>query len=781
MMIVGMMAGAFKHPFKRPMSLAAAAAAMLMGGATHAATWTCSGTSSRLWSDPQCWLNNVVPVAGAGVLVPGNNSAETNIQINADVGPLGVLHIASGGGNMALTITQSSGALSVTGPMFVGVNGPATYLQRGGTVSTDTVGVGLHAGTVGSYVLNGQLNTHAVLVGSNGQGYMRNENGVLSATGYMVVGADAASTSRYDAIGNQTTSVAGDLSIGSQNMKPVGGGGKFVQSGGATVIQGVTRLGTVMDAALLGTGAPPTGLLDIQGGSFTTSILHVGHSGVGATGTFHMSNGSFSGGITLGYGVGTTGTALIEGGTVTTSGMSVGTQGTGSVEQRAGNLQGNVVLAHESTGRGTYTMKGGSISGNYLDVGVQGVGNFVQSGGSISASLGGWINEASSFALSGTGSLSMSLQNKGRFTQSGGTFSGSLANLGSADFSGGVFSGTLNNSGTATFHGGTFGGKLVNMATGSVVGQGAITNLVANSGSITAAANGTLTLTGPMVANDGSLTAKAGATLLFGQGLETNRGMIVLEGGAFQNNGMPLTNGQSGQIHIMSGGQLNSERLSNAGHILMGDGMAHIGGTLVNAPGGSVEVAGQAVFDGDVLNDGSFQVRSGGTALFSARYEAGGRLFGDGQARFSGGFYGAHGPSIMTVELEASFLQGAWIDLKVGDTASGSCTTCSDKLVFTHGVTLNGTQLRLDAWGEHTPHAGDVFDLFDWSGPLVGSFSDIVMPTLAIGLAWDTSKLYTTGEISVRAVPEPSTWTLMGAGLVAVGATRRRSAQRLPA
>ncbi|WP_233561199.1 hypothetical protein [Sorangium cellulosum] len=62
--------------------------------------------------------------------------------------------------------------------------------------------------------------------------------------------------------------------------------------------------------------------------------------------------------------------------------------------------------------------------------------------------------------------------------------------------------------------------------------------------------------------------------------------------------------------------------------------------------------------------------------------------------------------------------------------------------------------LEVVAAGDAEPfQAGDTVALLGWAGELTGTFAaiDIALP-LAPGLAWDTSALYTTGEIT--AVPE---------------------------
>ena len=62
---------------------------------------------------------------------------------------------------------------------------------------------------------------------------------------------------------------------------------------------------------------------------------------------------------------------------------------------------------------------------------------------------------------------------------------------------------------------------------------------------------------------------------------------------------------------------------------------------------------------------------------------------------------------------------------------------------------------------------GRTFDVFDWTG---------VNPTgqfqFASPYAWDLTNLYTTGEVTLTAIPEPAGVVLMCVGLVALAMVR---------
>ena len=83
-------------------------------------------------------------------------------------------------------------------------------------------------------------------------------------------------------------------------------------------------------------------------------------------------------------------------------------------------------------------------------------------------------------------------------------------------------------------------------------------------------------------------------------------------------------------------------------------------------------------------------------------------------------------------------------------------------------ITLGGNlELDLVAGGNPASLVGDSFQVFDWTGVNPsGQFANITND-LPAGYAWDTSQLYTTGNVTL--VPEPSTLTLLGSALLGLG------------
>ena len=68
-------------------------------------------------------------------------------------------------------------------------------------------------------------------------------------------------------------------------------------------------------------------------------------------------------------------------------------------------------------------------------------------------------------------------------------------------------------------------------------------------------------------------------------------------------------------------------------------------------------------------------------------------------------------------------------------------------------------------------HDGQTFDLFNFGTP-ANQFNLLFLPDPGPGLEWDTSRLYTRGEITV--IPEPSAGWLAFAAILLAGINRRR-------
>jgi len=134
-------------------------------------------------------------------------------------------------------------------------------------------------------------------------------------------------------------------------------------------------------------------------------------------------------------------------------------------------------------------------------------------------------------------------------------------------------------------------------------------------------------------------------------------------------------------------------------------------------------------------------------------------------------------PGCVTDQGNVTFEGSAWLEIELGGT-----TVCTgyDQYTVNLSLTLNSPTLKVLLIDGFVPAAGQRFDILNW-GTLTGTFGKLELPALPVDLAWDTSKLYTTGELAVVTtgdVPLPA-WALavLGGGLL-WPALRRRSATR---
>jgi PEP-CTERM motif len=243
-----------------------------------------------------------------------------------------------------------------------------------------------------------------------------------------------------------------------------------------------------------------------------------------------------------------------------------------------------------------------------------------------------------------------------------------------------------------------------------------------------------------------------------------------------------LKNGGDGQMNLLHADLLAQAGLVNGGRLNIA-GLTTVTGAVNNGVGARIAVSGSAadaIFWDTVHNDGEVGVTTGSAASFFGRVTGAGSYTGGGAKNFAGGFAPGNSPALVTLQGTVVFDAGTVV-MELGGTTAGSG---HDKLVFTDGsVTIDGAavDLQLLWWAGHTGSAGETYDLFDWNGSfstLAGNFGTIALPALADGLAWDTSRLYTTGEIGISAVPEPGTWLLMVLGLAGLGWRARRDMVR---
>jgi hypothetical protein len=286
------------------------------------------------------------------------------------------------------------------------------------------------------------------------------------------------------------------------------------------------------------------------------------------------------------------------------------------------------------------------------------------------------------------------------------------------------------NGSNATFSGGTIFNE------GTILGQGRVSNSVDNDGTVRAS-GGTLTLTGFNFTNHptGRIEALNDSTVFVTQGLNNNEGTITLQGGSFDNANHSITNSGS----ITGYGTFRSGELYNIGHIGVGYGDLEVIGT--------------------VINDGTCDIQGGSTAVFFNDVSGEGSFGGTGTAMFLGALSPGSSPGVMSFETNVILGSGSTLIMELAGLVAGDEY---DVLDVAGNFVLDGI-LDIELINHFVPQSGNIFDILNFDpAKLFGAFDTINLPTLPAGLAWDTSSLYTIGEIDV--IPEPTTIAILSLG-----------------
>lgn len=231
-----------------------------------------------------------------------------------------------------------------------------------------------------------------------------------------------------------------------------------------------------------------------------------------------------------------------------------------------------------------------------------------------------------------------------------------------------------------------------------------------------------------------------------------------------------------GQLQLQSADADFAGGLENHGQIQIGFGTNSVSGAVTNAKDGHIVLSGNgetAFWDAVTLESGSeLRIARDASSVFFGQVivRDGAMLSGTGTSYYEGGLSLGDSPALVSNSGNASFGTENLYLAEIGGLEAGQQF---DQLQVAGNLNLGGV-LQLLWWDNFSAKAGDVFDLFDW-GSRSGNFTriDTRFASLADGLRWDFSKLYTTGEIGVAAVPLPGTFWLFGSALIAVIGRRK--------
>ena len=369
-------------------------------------------------------------------------------------------------------------------------------------------------------------------------------------------------------------------------------------------------------------------------------------------------------------------------------------------------------------------------------------------------------------------------------------------------------SGTVGTSAGSTGNFTTVITGLTNATTTLLVGQ-PVTGAGIPAGSFIASIdnNSQVTIRSTVAATPGSTSATFGAVTgaLTNSTLDYRGGALSFGvttaattlGGIKGTQNLNLTNAGNNPVALTVGGNNQSTLYSGA---ISGSG------SLIKTGTGSLELTAVSTHTGGItVNNGALLVNNtsgAGTGLGTVSVLTGATLGGTGSigsasstasitinsggTLFIGTSHGGTGGSAADLDLATSGLGTLTLSGTVqfdlfSRSAGINSIENNDLLRLTSAtaVSLSGTLEVLNSTGSDTTAwaAGDSWRLFDWSAvsaetQFSGNFSNLILPALNAGLAWDTSALFTTGFITIT--PEPGRALLLAIGGFSLLLRRRR-------
>ncbi|MEI8375032.1 MAG: TIGR03790 family protein [Planctomycetota bacterium] len=737
-----------------------------------------TGTTSAVSANQNATINAGVVLGGANVLTTASGKTLT---VGGAISGTGGLTLAGSG------TTILSGNNSYTG----------TTTLSGGTLSTASIGYGSNAGNLGAasnaagnLVFNGGVLRYTAAGEITDRGFTINAGQVATlnisnpAANLTFTGSSVATTGGLAITGpgqltlagtygftGATTVSGGTLSIGN------GGSGASIATSGVALSNNANLTFNHSDPIIFSKAITGTGSLTKTGGgtlSLTTSQNYTGATTING-GVLKLQGGpllTVTNGLSLWLDAGGFQTAGLLGTWPDQSG-----NGRNLTQSNAAN-QPSVVL-NAINGLPVVQFNGNGVLGNATNFG----NNYTIF--SVSNMLG--TNKQRLITANNNWLLGYWGGNKDAMYAEGWVNSGSLA-----DTAVHVYGATGNNGGPTSFYD---GGTLLASNNGGITGPNGLSLGAFNN---TPSVEGSAGNIAEIVVYDHTLSdADRAAVVSY-----LNFKWLGSGGGGSAANllptGSPVVIGAAAALDLNGVNQAIGGLTGPAGAVVGNSGKT--AATLTFDPGSAITTFGGTIRDG-MLSGGTGQValnvRSGTLTLTGSSTYSGsttinaGKLVVDGLLASlvtvnSGGSLGGTGslasitvnasghlgpgnsPGILHLSGNLILLAGAVMDFELDSPGNGY-----DQLDISGQATLNGT-LNVTLFNGFAPSQGQSFDIFNFNGVPIGQFAQLNLPVLSSGLSWNTSSLYTTGEISV--VPEPSTLALLGVSMIGLlgWAWRRR-------
>lgn len=679
--------------------------------------------------DNATWTNNVSLTVGAHGT--GNLTIQNNADVSIGYGTSFIGNAATAQGNVLVDGAGSSFSTIGAGTLIVGKNGTGELrIQNGANASISNLIVGGSTATPGTYSNKGTvivdgvgsyLSLSNLSIGESSEGDLQILNGAIvqdgsSTDSFIGKGIGYSSTVTIEGAGSRWISNK-DLYVGGSDTEGGGGGIIYIETGGQLSVTGTLKIweGVNRDVNLNG-GTLTIGALDSGGDlNFNSGILNIGTN-------LALDTGSPLGSVSLN-------------------------------SLKALNVNGSTTLS----GFRTLTIDGGTFS----------TGSLVDNNGGFTFNSGTFNLTNDNLVIGSTGMFGgLALFGYGKtvnVTNTATIDTGAVLALNNGVFNAGV----INNNGTIDLDGPL-----------SSVGGGTLNNnnLLTGDGIVTATLNNTVS---------GEVSVQAGNTVNFTNTFNANNGLISLsEGTARFDQG--LTNASTGVISgrgtlIASGG------LTNQGSINLSGGNTDVYGNVSNESGSSIIVSGNSTstfFDDVVHNGDEIRVSDGSTAVFFGAVSGAGAYTGTGLFSFEGDLNPGNSPGLVSIAGDMSLGANSHTLMEIGGLVHG---TEYDAFEVAGDLLLAG-ELDVALYdlgaGSFAPAIGDSFDLFK-AETINGSFDILTFAGLIGGMEWgmeiladaygSTDVLRLTAQASAVPLPAAAWMFLSGLGLLGVARYRRAS------
>jgi autotransporter-associated beta strand protein/T5SS/PEP-CTERM-associated repeat protein len=750
---------------------------------------------------------------GGLLLITGEDYENTGLQIANQFGTTSSL--TASGYN---TTTGYSGEIAVgAGAIVVGQGGNGTLaVLDGGNVndsSEDSAGnslyVGNQAGALGNVTVSGgfnyggtfnrselQIYNGGTQIGNGGTGSLT----ILGGGLFISRGADAQGNGMI--VGNQP-GVAGNVTVSGLDATSNTQSFLWLLGGGGALVVGYQGNGTLMVeagglAALDGHDAA-----GVSGnfGALPGSNANITVSGYDPATTIASSIGTFQGALVIGNGGNATytqsavATAMIEGADAAGYGVYIGNRTgatgtatiTGGLEVGISYVPTAFNVSHAAivgnAGQGALTVSNGASAGIFgedaaniaLSIGNQagGTGNVTVTGADVASSVPSQLDLSTGAGVVGNGGTGvLGVYNGGLVLAQGvdgvnvGLYVGNQAGSNGTVTVSGVNSGTGNVSELDVTAGalvvGNSGNGTFTVADGGLVNVSNFVELAQNSGgngTLNVESNGTLAVGGPngiqAGAGTASFTFAGGVIEVTGSDLGTFMPVAL----AANTSSTINTNGYNATFagEIAGEGALVK---SGAGTLLLTAMNIYTGGTTI--ANGTIQLA--YIANCSVVGEGPLLVEAPGTLTGN------GNVTGD--ATINGNLTPGDGPGLITFESNLTLGANSTTTFGLaGNTGAGG----NYSSVVVGGNLTDAGSLIVNLLNSFQPSLGDTFSLFQVNGTISGTFISTDLPALTGDLGWSTNDLYSLGEISVVAVPEPGVFaSALGAVAIWWTVSRRR-------